>query len=236
MSKLIKPRTKSQQAAIDRSRTLMRKAEIYATYDPSQWNSVSVNDLADSTGRDTYLLDRDLQKQVFLDNGYIEGTPGDYGLVKKAASSHGDIPVYQTSPDQAQRQHLVPIGNIKNRYFGPDNTALEDPESFPTALYIDGRTGKPYQKAWDLNDYGGKGGSTSGIAGSILDFIGSPTVVTTGYQPIDIYDEWTAETYYPALNSYKNELRKKGYGIYDNYDGTFNVGTFKPAIVKSQRK
>jgi hypothetical protein len=35
-----------------------------------------------------------------------------------------------------------------------------------------------------LNDYGGKGGSTAGILGKVLDFIGNPVVQTTGY--IDI--------------------------------------------------
>lgn len=233
MGRLIKKFiNKAQNAAIKGSRNLMRRAEIAATYDPSVQGQTSVEDIGASTGRDTYLLPRGLQKKVFLQNGYIEGTPGDYGLVQRAAKEHGNIPVYQTSPDQVSRQYLVPIGNVNNRWLGPDETALEDPESFPTTLYIDGRTGKPYQKAWDLTDYGGNGGSTTGIAGRILDWIGSPTVVTTGYQPITINNEWSAETYFPVIDAYREGLRKKGYGIYDNADGTFNVGTSKPAIVK----
>jgi hypothetical protein len=75
---------------------------------------------------------------------------------------------------------------------GGYDTTFIDPErqlvhagSFPSAIYVDGSTGELYQKAWDLNDYGG---DRAGVTydgkqwlANILDVVGSPTVVTTGY-------------------------------------------------------
>lgn len=141
------------------------------------------------TAQATYLLPRGLQKAIFLQNGYIEGTPGDYGLVKKAVGND-NFPVFQTSPDKAKRDDLVVIGNTYNGHNGiapSDN--LYHAGHFPTSIYIDA-DGNFFAKSWDLNDYGNSrdtGGANYGHdqwKANFLDIIGSPVVVTTGYQPV----------------------------------------------------
>lgn len=134
--------------------------------------------------QDTYLLPRRIQEKEFLKRGYIKGEEKDYGLVKKAVGNR-NLPVYQRNPDATSRSNLTVLGNIHgwDPWYGDSSTGLEHAGSYPTAVYIDDK-GNFYQKGWDLNDYGGKTGSTIGIISDIIDRIGSPTVVTTGYQPI----------------------------------------------------
>jgi hypothetical protein len=158
-------------------------------YDPS--------DPATANGgvaQSTYLLDRNLQRRMFLEAGYQEGTEGDYGLVRKAVGDR-KLPVFQRKPDVISRQELVPFGNAhldysdgKYRYQGPKDTELIHAGNYPIAYYVDNE-GKMYTKAWDLNDYGNA--SSSGRYSDIkqalanaLDYIGNPTVVTTGFQPV----------------------------------------------------
>ena len=143
-----------------------------------------------NVAQSTYLLNPKLQKKIFIDSGYIEGTPGDYGLVRKAVGDR-DIPVYQKTKDAIRREDLTPIGNVSDQWWGTDDTSLVHAGHYPTAIYR-GIDGKFYQKAWDLNDYGdssaGEGGAKYAnrqIFANILDKVGSPTVVTTGYQPIE---------------------------------------------------
>jgi hypothetical protein len=122
---------------------------------------------------------------VFLKRGYIEGQHGDYGLVKRAV---GDriLPVYQRKKDAIDRKNLTPIGNIDNIWLSGKDSELEHAGNYPTTIYR-GNDGKFYQKAWDLNDYGdatGRAGVKYGdrqFLANMLDKIGSPTVVTTGY-------------------------------------------------------
>ena len=144
------------------------------------------------TAQRTYLLPRREQKDIFLEDGYIEGDEKDYGLVKKAVGNR-NLPVYQTAPDVIDRSKLIPIGNT----YGYDSKGFINPkvdlihaENHPSTIYL-GTDGKFYQKAWDLNDYGGTDGGRSSeysgiykLGSNILDAIGSPTVVTTGYQMI----------------------------------------------------
>ena len=135
------------------------------------------------TAQRTYLLPRSWQEEEFLKSGYIKGKEGDYGLVKKAVGDR-KLPIYQTAKDAITRDKLIPIGNLDNVWYGDSKAELEHPGSYPTAVYTDGQ-GNFYQKAWDLNDYGSDGGSTASFFGKIADFIGSPVVVTTGFQKID---------------------------------------------------
>ena len=157
------------------------------------------------TAQRTYLLPRFEQKDIFLEDGYIEGNKKDYGLVKKAVGNR-KIPVYQTAPDAIDRNKLVPIGNTygySSNGFINRKVDLVHAESHPSTIYL-GTDGKFYQKAWDLNDYGGNAGGRSSeysgiykVGSNILDVIGSPTVVTTGYQMIT--NPWgkNGNDYYP---------------------------------------
>lgn len=145
----------------------------------------------------TFLAGRKLQEEEFKKHGFIKDTSGNYGLVKKAVGNN-KYPIWQRTPDEVSRENIIPIGNTYNKsYTGiPYSKDLISPGSYPTAYYVDPstvgfdfETGAPkqprfYAKSWDLNDYGGKGGSTAGILGKVLDFIGNPVVQTTGY--IDI--------------------------------------------------
>lgn len=141
-----------------------------------------------SMAESTYLLPKSMQRNRFLWNGYIEGTPGDYGLVKRAVGNR-NIPIYQTAKDAIDRKDLVVIGNRNNSSGFSPNAKLQHAGSYPSAIYVDG-SGKLYQKSWDLNDYGGDDGAAGHynwwekLAVNALDKIGSPTVITTGYQPM----------------------------------------------------
>ena len=142
--------------------------------------------------QNTYLLPRRLQQKKFLEAGYINGTPGDYGLVAKAVGNN-NFPVFQTAPDVTSRDQLVVIGNPSTNdassYPIPAERELYHAGYYPSALYIDNNY-NVYRKSWDLNDYG----NSTGRAGTqynskqwqanLLDIIGSPTVVTTGFQPV----------------------------------------------------
>ena len=141
----------------------------------------------------TYLLNRKKQRQSMLYNGWINGTPGDYGLVS-AAVGNRDIPVYQTKPDDIARDYLIPIANVDNKWYGKSDAELKHAGSYPSTLYVDGRTGNTfYQKAWDLNDYGAERGGkkinrsnrSARFKAALADKIGSPIVQTTGYSAID---------------------------------------------------
>lgn len=151
------------------------------------------------TAQRTYLLPRHIQKDIFLRDGYIEGREGDYGLVKKAVGNR-NIPVFQTAKDAITRDNLVPFSsgyrgrsNFENKFID-ENKELVHAGSYPYALYIDGTNGNIYYKAWDLNDYtedssrlGQKGSlerKFKSIGTKVLDVVGSPTVVTTGFQPV----------------------------------------------------
>lgn len=151
-----------------------------------------------NVAQDTYLTSRSAQEREFLNRGYIKGKDKDYGLVK-AAVGNRNIPVYQKNPDDsnANRDYLVPIFNGYDSSNGDwddsDATMLEHAGDYPYTIYVDGRSGHTteyYKKAWDLNDYG----NTNGRAGftyklqtlaNLLDKVGSPTVVTTGFQKYD---------------------------------------------------
>ena len=151
------------------------------------------------TAQRTYLLPRHIQKDIFLRDGYIEGREGDYGLVKKAVGNR-NIPVFQTAKDAITRDNLIPFSsgyrgqsNFENKFID-ENKELVHAGSYPYALYIDGTNGNIYYKAWDLNDYtedssrlGQKGSlerKFKSIGSKVLDVVGSPTVVTTGFQPV----------------------------------------------------
>jgi hypothetical protein len=69
------------------------------------------------TAQRTYLLPRNIQEQVFLNDGYIKGKEGDYGLVRKAVGDR-DLPIWQTAPDVRPREGLIPIGNMSNEDAG----------------------------------------------------------------------------------------------------------------------
>lgn len=148
----------------------------------------------------TMFIPRNLQKKFFLNLGYIEGKEGDYGLVSKAVEGR-NLPVYQTKEDAISRDKLAVLGNYLNLGGGEryDEVSLEDPVYHPRAEYIDSK-GNMYYKDWDLNDYAPHGGNGTSwtlqkdweekvlspifnLATEVIDFVGNPTVVTTGFQP-----------------------------------------------------
>lgn len=176
-------------------------------YNPfnEDWFSLPEEDAVYGVPQNAFLLPRIWQAEEFRKAGYIKGKEGDYGLVKKAVGDK-NFPIWQTAPDVIERDKLIPLGNINNVWYGPEKAALEQPFFFPSAIYTDGH-GKFYQKAWDLNDYGGEHGSTAGFAGRLLDAIGNPTVVTTGFQKV--LDKYTNNPMYTFIDHVKPMMRKK---------------------------
>lgn len=189
------------------SKNVMRLGQQFAVRGNEGLSRLTANtnkEPYESAAQATYLLPRRLQRKKFLQYGYIDGTPGDYGLVRKAVGEN-NYPVFQTASDKISRNQLTPIGNhISVGSFLPKGTELRHPGFYPSAFYID-QDFKVYRKDWDLNDYG----NTSGGAGrqygykqflaNLIDKIGSPTVVTTGFQPSLDYDN-KQQTLYDLYN------------------------------------
>jgi hypothetical protein len=141
----------------------------------------------------TFLMPREEQAEMFRRAGYTE-RPGDYGLVKKAVEKDGrDIPVWQSKPDAAKRDDLIYLGYTLDED-GEPALYLEDPGNFPTAYYVDSKTGKGYVKGWDLNDYDFYGKDIRSRAANIVNRIGNPVVVTSGIQPSEL-EYWPFEIY-----------------------------------------
>lgn len=174
--------------------------------DPTTFNAPfdnvtgNVNDRTSSVAQVSYLLPRDKQQKLFEDYGY-KRVYNDYGTVKRAAESKG-YPIYQKNSDDASRENLVPIGNadsdpfevettykgklmeVPTNWYAAPNKSLIEAGATRSTIYYNPNNGKYYQKAWDLNDYGGNGGSTADIFGKFLDTIGNPVVVTSGIQEV----------------------------------------------------
>lgn len=171
----------------------------------------------ESMAQASYLTPRNIQKERFIRAGYTEN-PKDYGLVKKAVGNR-NIPVYQKKPDDEKRENVIPIGNLSNRWYGQLNARLIHPGHFPSTIYINPENSKLYQKAWDLNDYGGGTGAYNRypeigkLIANIADKIGSPTVVTSGISRIneeDIDDNFRDAILDPFMKS-------KGLTRYEDY-------------------
>ena len=121
---------------------------------------------------------RALQEKMFLKDGYLKGTPGDYGPTKRRAkelSNEDDkvpLPVYQTAPDNISTDptNLIYLGEIlsderHNNWLGPKDAQLYHANAYGSNVYIDPYSGQMYTKAWDLNDYGGDEGQYSSTYG-----------------------------------------------------------------------
>lgn len=152
-----------------------------------------------------------------LENGYVRENNKDYGLVKHAVGDK-NIPIYKKGKNEADRKDLVPIANPYSSWFGPDKTGLYHAGSYPTTLYVNGKTGDLYQKAWDLNDYGGNSGTAQRrswfgkLEANVLDVLGNPSVVTTGYTKVNphrlvLNKDYTEK---PVSAYYDDYLKKKG--------------------------
>jgi GH24 family phage-related lysozyme (muramidase) len=107
-----------------------------------------------------------------------------------------------------------------NNWFAETGVSLADPNDYPTAIYVSD-SGKFYQKGWDLNDYGGGTGVTGGvpIIGDMLDSVGSPTVVTTGYQEIPDSVFWN---YIDPKLTEEDYRKSSGIQITPNFDQTMH--------------
>ena len=218
-----------------------------------------------NVAQDTYLTPRRLQQKAFYDAGYVRDYNAeknkDYGLVKNAAKKYirnkKELPIYsRIDPSTTiQRKDLVLLGNDYNAFMHVPRP-LVHAGYFPTAIYSD-TNGNLYAKSWDLNDYGGrkgKGGSSKYYdniqlsAANLIDSIGSPTVVTTGYQPIiddngkqrhineytDRTNAITTDEYDSIANAVDNFIRKND----RNYPLQWNeVGFGSPdVIITGKRK
>lgn len=151
------------------------------------------NDTYEDVAQRTYLFNRKNQEKAFLNSGYIKGEDKDYGLVKKAVGNR-NLPVYQKNKDVINRSELEVIGNLYT-YDDPSDKSLYHAGSYPVAIYKD-KNNKLYFKGWDLHDYGlssaGSGGAKYDkfrqIGANLLDKLGNPSVITTGYQNISDID------------------------------------------------
>lgn len=186
-----------------------------------------------SVAMDSYLLPRDKQKRRFYEAGYIEGTPGDYGLVKKAVGNR-NIPIFQTAPDAISRDQLVVFSNDEILGNLPPEAELIHAGDYPSATYV-GPDNKIYEKDWDLNDYGVDAAGNHGTiydgfrqtAANMLDQVGSPVVVTTGFQPVFNSDgeQATLENTYKTSREVRNFIHDRGLVPYygDTYESILRM-------------
>lgn len=167
-------------------------------------NPKELRELNGGLAQATYLLPRSKQRALFRQAGYIE-SPNDYGLVNKAVNGR-HIPTYQIATDDISRDNLLHLGNVlgeegDGNYF---HTPLVHAGRFPIAYYVNPTNGEPYAKAWDLNDYANTSTNVEkklsahiqNAGAKILDKVGSPVVVTTGYQKLPDVPEELAEIMY----------------------------------------
>lgn len=184
---------------------------------------------SDGTAQDTYLMPSALQEQIFKDRGYTKVNNPDYGLVKKAVGKR-NIPMYQQNVDEHTREGLQPIGNLDSTWIGRFEDKLEHPGNYPTAVYVDQKTQKFYQKAWDLNDYGGGAGTANysnpieAIGADFLDAVGSPTVVTTGIREVPHDINWMLNQPNDARTIAEDYLETKGLTTTDIPVGVNGIG------------
>lgn len=132
----------------------------------------------------TFLFSRKNQKKAFLKNGYIEGSPKDYGLVSAGVGKR-NLPVYQKNKDEESRNNLNVLGNLYDNYSYSDKD-LRHSGSSPSAIYND-NIGNLYFKKYDLHDYGLDSNKNAGVRYSLLqpfanllDFVGNPVVLNSG--------------------------------------------------------
>lgn len=150
----------------------------------------------------SYLLNRNRQKQLLESHGYKQ-VQNDYGLVKRSGAG---LPIYQKSVDAngVTRNDLVPIGNVDSddiydektkevrpsNWYGDTDKAVYLAGQHRSTLYYNPTDHKYYQKAWDVNDYGGKGGSTAGWTslglGQLLDKIGSLLQLLAAFKKLNL--------------------------------------------------
>lgn len=164
-----------------------------------EWTGLSQNEYStpyrianNGVAQATFLMPRKQQAEIFRRTGYTEH-PNDFGLVRKAVVKDcRDIPVWQSKPDSAKRDDLIYLGYTLDE----DSEAqryLEDPGVMPTAYYVDSKSGNAFFKGWDLNDYDVSNGNhrqynfIQRLGANIINRIGSPVVVTTGFQPTEVY-------------------------------------------------
>lgn len=149
----------------------------------AKWNPYNV-------AQDTYLLDRDTQSRAFQAAGYRRVYPKNYGLVSRAVGGR-TLPIWQRAADAANREDLNVLYNAYNFSLIDPKNALVHAGKYPSAIYYDA-DGNLFANSWDLNDYGGESNGKAysaytpimKIEADAIDKIGSPTVVTTGIQPI----------------------------------------------------
>ena len=185
---------KARKAYEKSAKRMIKLQNLYgekAVYEP---NSNDFKNANHGIAQATFLMPKDLQREIFRAAGFIEN-PGDYGLVNNAVAGR-DIPVYQTKEDDIKRNKLTVLGNqLQNDliYGISEDGQLGDANYYPIAYYVDSRTGEPYVKGWDLNDYSGTKNTTASkliqgihtIGGNVLDAVGNPTVVTTGFRKFE---------------------------------------------------
>lgn len=180
--------------------------------------------------QNSFLMDRDSQKRYLLEHGFRRGTKSDVPLIK---SSIGNYPVYvDAAPQNISRKDLAVINNDRTPVFVNANQtkfarspALRHSGSFPVANYYD-KNGNFYTMMNDLNDYGGNNGSTSSFLGDILDHIGSPIGVSSGYRLRETKDDIKRMV---EIMSPKDPPSKNS--IYGDYSGTY---TYNPHRVSKK--
>lgn len=205
------------------------------------WVKSDYDDTAESMAQATYLLNREDQKKAFMNKGYLQGEAQDYGLVKSAAERLNDIrgevmPVYQTQADDIDRANLIHVGNNlsengDNLPFENYHRQINNGETIPTAYYI-GTDGYPYAKSWNLNDYGLYGGQPDtyeyglkNIGAKLLDRVGSPVVVTSGYGRMSFPNELQEEA-----------AKKNNLVPIDFDDKATHYGYMTPEVVVTAKK
>lgn len=177
------------------SKSLMGLSRLIGTNKNINLKNLNRSISTGSEPQSVYLLDRDRQKQYMLQNGYTVDNTNNYALVKKAVGNRR-LPIYQTPGLSADANNMDVIGNIDN--WLATSGGIKHGAHYPTAIYYNNKDHYFYQRGWDLNDYGKDENKKSqssysnynnlkAAAANILDFVGNPMVISTGYRKTPIH-------------------------------------------------
>lgn len=170
------------------SRLTNDKFKIQPFSEPTYMNFQGRKETDGGLAQSTFLMTRPGQEKKFLEAGYVKGRPGDFGIISSKVVDP-DTPVYQTNSDSYNRDDLTYVGSYGLGY--SDDTQLYHAGSHAGELYMTSN-GTLVDRKLDYNNYGMDADGSTGAHyedqlqkyANYLDKMGSPVVVSSGYQPV----------------------------------------------------
>lgn len=227
----------------DPERYTIEKLRDFATKNPDLYkkNAIQSAFLLDRDAQRNFLKEAGYTEIKPDENGKIDYGLVNQATRALSEDRNGEtIPMFQRYNDDITRDKIVPLGNPKREIptgwytrFFKNVKRLEDPYRHPATMYMDTTNGNIYKKDWDLNDYGehvDKDNSVRkkqhwwnflnpletslGNVSKDFDLLGSPMVVTSGYNKLGNINELSDFQKFRIKYGLKNRP--------ENFDEMFN--------------